>query len=323
MSDEPVATPLEVTSENLRAFTNQMEGYEDPTSEPAPEPSEVPTEKVEEVTAPVQAPSQAGQAEEFTLNEDEKVFVKELRGFKELQDLPFKTPLEWLKGHKSLQGEFTKLSTRVKPLERFLNKASSDPRFKQAVEQLEQFYENPELARAYQNQQNPSAPPDPRGYNLDDPQGFQQFQTDLASYQERVVDSRIQTRLAPLESQRMLEQRKWEFKQQFPEVDPESVLSRAEEISQVNPLVNIHKVLDYDNMKAKFATMESDIRAKVTKELTERMQTASQTKTPQGSTAKAEVNAAEVLQFIAKNGLTKAKVRWPNAERIFQMNTRE
>jgi len=69
--------------------------------------------------------------------------------------------------------------------------------------------------------------------------------------------------------------------------------------------------------------MESDIRARVTKELTERMQAASQTKTPQGSTAKAEANATEVLQFIAKNGLEKAKVRWPNAERIFQMNTRE
>lgn len=327
MSDEK--KPVEVTSENLEALTNQLEGdgeFDTPASEAAPETTEpvvegeaeAPPKEAEPESAPVKPD---GQAEEFTLSDDEKEFLKELRDAKELAETPFKKPADLVRGYKSLQKEFTHDRERIKQNRQFLDRIERDPQFKQYVEQLQAMVDNPALAQAYaQKYQGEDLVPDPLQYDLSDPEQHKKFLSDQTAWMQRNVNSVINSRLGQVEQQTRMKGLEAEFRAKFPEIaDPTSLLDWAQEnVPKLNPFEAAYRLREWDNLPSK-------IEAKVRKELATQLETASKQKTPQGTTTKQETSATEILQYIGKYGPTAAYKRFgeANVEKVLQLSTME
>lgn len=303
----PTVAELEQAASDFLGVPNESQ-QEPVAPTETPEAQAVPTDQTPKADTTVQALEKKEEAS--ALLPEEKELLDQIRAMKEVTGTPFKGVPDVVKAWKEATAELTKQRQATKPYEQFLSRLQNDPQFRQQAEQFTQFYEHPELRQAYLNQLNPSARPDPRRYDFSDPAQVAEYDKGMEDFMARQVDSRIQQRLAPLEQDRVYEKQKWEFKQAYPDVDPETVASRFSEIQQQNPLVNLYKTLEYDNLKANQAKRESEIRAEVTKELTAKIQQAGKTTTPQASPSAPKPSIVDIINMVSRYGVAAATKKY-------------
>lgn len=280
-------------------------------AEPTATQSEAGTESATQAKAGETTEAQAEGTKAPDISDEEKAILNEIRTIKEVAGTPFKGGVKdivdaWKNATKRIQ----ELSEAHKPVEPYVARLQNDPKFKVAVDQLIAISENPQLAEAYAAQylgQGMNVRPDPAQYDLYDPNQRAQYDQAVAAYEQRMIQSTINARLGSIEQERLLEQRKWEFKQQYPDVDPESVLKDAPKLASVNPLVNAHKALAYDGLvekhKAEIANLRSTIEQEVRKEYEGKIRTAAQTTTPTSTAPpQPKVSISDIIAHVTRYG---------------------
>lgn len=292
--------PVEVTESNLEALTNQLEAPEQEFQTSTPEPTQTKTKEELPPSLSEQTAAQTGQAAQQT---------QEIPDF--LKETPYKTPEELAKGYKNLQGEFTKTTQRIKPYEQFLERTEKDRNFANFIDQARLLYENPQLAAAYTPPQAAGADgrPNPNAYDLTTTEGWAKYQGDFENYVLRNADSRVNARLAQIENQTQLEQLKWQFKQKYPDANPDELLQWAQQnVPSMNRFEAALKLREFDNLKAK-AIEEAR------KELNKQVETAQTAKTPTtAGTGQITAKATDILDYVNKNGTEKAFSKFSKAE---------
>ena len=294
----------------LEREANQMMGVDTGEQQPlsTPEtPSTEPSETVEvqenpatEEPGTAEAGSQPVGQPAFELSDDERAFMTELRAIKEIQDTPFKTPGELVKGYKNAVTRLNEVNETVKPHKQLFDDLR-DETFRSRLEAALPLLRHPELASAYLNQSATSRP-DPRRYDFFKEEDVARYEKDMADYEGRLVDSRLDIRLKPIEQQRQLEVKKLEFRQKYPDADVDTILEKASVVGQMNPIEGLYKVLEFDNMQSK-------ITAQVRREFEDKLKKAGQTTTPQSTAQPAQkVTADDILKAIDVLG-TKGAVK--------------
>jgi len=309
---------VEVTPDNLAELTDRMESDE-PASPEAPEPQ---PEMDEGGTPPesVEAePADAGGQSD--MSDEEKALLEELRAINEVSGTPFKNVKDLVGAYKNLQGEFTKTREKTKPYEAVLDRMSEDQNFAGLVSQLQQMMDNPDMLKAYANQGLPGDPePNPAQYETWTQEGLGKWQKDHDSWLQRQMDSRFNTLKSDIETRAKLENYEREFKGKFPNVEhPQELLQWAQKQGRtMNPFEAAFKLRNWD-------TMRSEIEAQVRKELGQKLESAGKTKTPQGTTAKSETTAGEVVKHVSQYGYRAAVKRYGEADvnKALQLSTRD
>lgn len=288
-------------------------------AEPTAEQPDAGTATEAQAKAGEPAPAQAEETKGDGLTPEERAILGEIRTIKEVAGTPFKGGVkDIVDAWKNATRKIQELSEAHKPVEPYVARLQNDPKFKVAVDNLIAMIENPQLAEAYAAQhlgQGANVRPDPAQYDLYDPNQRTQYDQAVAAYEQRMIQSTINARLGSIEQERLLQQRKWEFKQQYPDVDPDSVLQDAPKLSSVNPLVNAHKALAYDALvekhKAELANLRSSIEQEVRKEYEGKIRTAAQTTTP-SSTAppQVKVSLSDILTHVTRYGSESAAKKY-------------
>lgn len=263
----------------------------------SPEATDVPAETVEGQSAKPDPFSEIRESLKDT------PFYQEGRDVKE-------TVAEVKKAWKELQGWQSKTQEKVKPFEQLLDSLNRDSNLKSVVQRAVEMYNNPQLAQAYLNQQGQvvSGKPDIRNFDMNTYEGQQAYSDAVLAYTERAVDERMNTRMSGWEQQQRLEKSKLEFRQKFPDADVEKLLSDAPKLAEQNPLENAWKALNYDNLA-------SQMYEKARKELSQKLEEASKTKTPAGASAPSKpVGIDEIVSFIGKYGPDAAVKRYTKAK---------
>jgi hypothetical protein len=214
---------------------------------------------------------------------------------KVLEETPYKTIPDVVKGYKELQSQYTKVNEKVKPFEQLLNDISADPNIAKFVQEAVFLAKNPELARAYQAKNSPvDTPPDPRQYDLYDPTQLQQYNEAFAQYMQRQVDVATQSRFKEVEQAREIDRMKMELKQSFPEADADEILAWVKQPRQYS-LSDAYKLKNWD-------AREQQLTEKIRKELNNRIETAGKgTPTASASPPKQE-SISDIANFAAKHG---------------------
>lgn len=291
---ETTGQPTEPTQADLEQAAAEFMG--EPPQEPVAATSEPPAPATKE-------PDEGAPSEPSDPFSELREALKDTPYYQEGGDI--KESVAKLKnGYKELQGEYTRTKERVKPFEQLVQKLSTNHQLRQTLEQVLPYLENPAMLQAYThvgpNGQLLSRP-DPLAYgDLYDPQVRAKYDQDVAAYEQRMLDERLNTRLSSYEQQQKLELQKLEFKKAFPEIDPEVVLSRAQsELAGQNPLVLAHKALNYDNLY-------SQALEKARKELSQKLEEAGKNKTPAASAPTQPVNVGDILKAIETLGSERA-----------------
>lgn len=215
---------------------------------------------------------------------------------KALEETPFKSVPDVVKGYKNILSESTKFREKAKPFEQLIDEASVDRNLGNYIQQAVMLYKNPQLAAAYATPGGSVAsPPDPRNYDMFNPEQVQKYQTDLQGYMARELDGRLNARLSDMEQRQTLEKMKFEFKQAYPSADPESVLKWYREKGPWS-LTDVYKAMNYDNLK-------SEALNEARREITKQMESARTTKTPAGASTSSEpVKIQDVLDYVTRYG---------------------
>lgn len=293
----------------LEAEANEMMGGAGQQSEAVQSESaeESHSEASTEATASeeTEAPVAEGQSEE--ISDEELSLLKEWRALQAIEGTPYKSVAELVKGYKNVQGEFTKTREKTKPYEAVLTRMEREPQFRTLVEQLQQMVDNPGLLNAYAQKVAPGDPrPLPTQYDVYTPEGLKQYEEAMDSWTQRQLDSRINARLGGIEEQARLRSYAAEFKQRFPDVtDPDQYLSWArEEGVRMNPYEAAYRLREWDNLPAK---LEERIR----KELTQKVQEAGKTQTPQGQAPPVKkITPDDILKTIDTLGIDEARKKY-------------
>jgi hypothetical protein len=228
-----------------------------------------------------------------------------------LKETPYQSPDELVKGYKNLQAEHTKTSQRYKQYETIVDRLESDFAFQTFLTQAMQGYDNPALLEAYQGD---TGKPNPANYDLVDPAQAAKFVQDITSYNERIVDQRLNTRMMDLQRNAKLEADKNAFRAQYPGIDPDEVIKYARSKREWS-IADVYKLQNYDNVK-------SEALAEARKELTKQLEVAQKTKTPQGSaTAKTDVRPQDILADISKHGSKYAINKYTEAKVMRALQT--
>jgi len=286
----------EVTPENLAELTEEMVNNENP--EAATDAPSIPDEGTDEGETPRETPVEQeaqpeGQSEET---------------FKDRFGVPFESEEALAKGYKNLQREFTERNGKVKPYENIIDRMNADPQFAGLVNQALQVMDNPGMLQAYANQGKAGDPqPNPANYEIYTAEGLKKYQDDHDSWIQRNMDQRFNTLKQEVEQNARLDNHRREFKGKFTDVEnPDELLQWANQNGpRMNPYEAAYKLRNWDNM-------QSSVEAKVRKELAGKMQDATK-KTPQGTSAKTEANATEIIQSIGKYGLRATSKRYGEA----------
>lgn len=224
---------------------------------------------------------------------------------KALEETPYKSIPDVVKGYKEIQKAFNETREKVKPHQQLIDEVSADPKFAEFIQQAQMLYKNPQLAQAYQGAPQVDAVPDPRAYDMTTVEGYGQYMNDLSNYQQRQFDARINARLSQIEQTRQLDQQKYAFKEAFPDVDPEEAIQKIQaKTKQGWSMADAWKAMDYDNLKSK-ALEEAR------KELTKKLETAGQTATPSSaSPSKPQAGLEDVVNYTRKYGSVAARKRY-------------
>jgi hypothetical protein len=289
----------------LEVMTNELEGIETiPEVETSPEPVAQPPAVEAEPSQPTPEPIVPGQSD----------ISGELK--KVLGDSPYvgedvvESVRKLAEGYKNLQSQYTKVNEKVKPREQLLKELDTDPKLAETVNQLLTLYKNPAMAEAYKLQTGQTeVRPNPVNYNVVNPQDGQtyfdqaRYEADVDKYMARQLDTRLNARFAELDQQRKIERMKSDFKQAFPDVDPD--LAHTEAMKKTDwTLVDAWKALKYDEA---ISGLRSKTEAEVRKEITKQLEEASKSKTPvSSSTPQTKTSPAEIVQYMAKYGTKKA-----------------
>lgn len=282
---EPKGESTEPTKAELESAAAEFLG------EPQPEPEAAPSEPAQEgeaETVPGEAPSESPTDPYTELRES----LKDTPYYKDGKDIK-EVVAELNKGYKELTTRFNAEREKVKPHEQLLSLLEKDPNARNFLTQAAHLYQNPHLASAYVNPSgNVNTRPDPRRYDMYDQAQAQQYEQDLEAYMARQLDERLNTRLSGLEAQQKLEIKKLDFKKQFPDVDVESILTRAQnELSGQNELILAYKALNYDNLA-------SQMLERARKDLGAKLEEAGKTKTPTASAPAKSVNISDIIKAI-------------------------
>lgn len=299
---------METQQENQAVNEELMREAAAELGEPIPEgePPQAGSEPQAQTTEPESGEPAKGQAPS-TLDELREA-LKDTPYYQEGRDVK-ELVAELKKGYKELQGSHTKLSQKVKPIEQLLDRISN-PQIARTIEQILPYVENPSLLQAYVNPQGQvvTGEPNPANYDLLTPEGQAQFQRDTLAYARQAAQEDVKAFTSRWEQQKQLELQKLEFKKQFPDVDPDTVLQEAQsKLAYQNPLVTAWKALNYDNLKSQ--AMEE-----ARKELGKKLEDAAVNKTPQASAPTKAPNLNDILQYIASRGVEAAKKRYGSAK---------
>jgi len=224
--------------------------------------------------------------------------------FKALTETPYKSVAEIVKGYKEIQGQYTKVNEKVKPVQQLLDQMAKDPTLRTFMEQAAQAYYNPAMLEAY----NQTGIPDRKSYDMYSEEGAAKYDADIKAYYERTIDQRIGARLGQVEQQNALERAKMDFKSKFPDKDPERVLEYAKGRSNDWSLADVMKIMEYDNLKSQAL---EDARKEVTKQL----ETAQKSGSPVAASApKVSVKVDDILGHISKYGSDSAMKKFTKAK---------
>ena len=232
--------------------------------------------------------------------------VKELEAqFNALNETPYKSVTDIVKGYKEIQGQYTRVNERAKLLpEQLLDQVSKDPTLRQFIEQAAQAYYNPQMLEAY----NQTGVPDPKSYDMFSEEGMAKYHADTKAYYERTIDQRIGARLGQVEQQNALERAKMDFKSKFPDKDPEKVLEYAKGRSNDWSLADVMKIMEYDNLKSQ--SIEE-----ARKEITKQLETAQKSGSPVAASApKTAPKVDDILAHIVRFGPTSAVNKFTKAK---------
>lgn len=312
---EPTTLPDNPTSEQLEAATNEtMADVLDSPQSRASAGSielakpEAPASSEPGGTPATPAPSPQGGQVDFT--DDEKAFLAELRTIKEVSGTPFKSVPDLVKAHKELQSTYTReheFLTQGKPIEHLVRKAIENPAYRQFLEEVTPMFDNPQLAAAYAGQAPGQAdvPPDPRAYDMYDPESYAKFQQEQAAYLQRKVDGTLNARLSQSESRQRLEMEKQQLKAAFPDANPDEIVTRLQERSKKGwSITDGYKVLEFDNIASKALEQAR-------KEVAKQLETAKATGTPAaGGGAREEVKLADIIDHINRYGGDSARKKF-------------
>lgn len=290
----------------LERITNEDEGWklqtpegEQPNPETQPQTSEQqPTESAPTVSPATPAPAEQSKA---AVIPDEVLKV--------LEETPFKTIPDIVKGYKNSQSEFTKLNERVKPYEQLLNDVSADAGLRQFIDQAVQLYRNPQLAQAYAQPQQGAGEPNPANYDFSTFEGIAQFQKDTIAHAQKAAFETVNQRMSSWEQKQALEKSKLEFSREFPDVNVDEVLGFVNERNGKWTLQDAYKIKNYENLK-------SQIYEQARKELTAKVNEAAKNAPASSAPSdKPAVSNSEIMQHIARYGHEAANKRW-GAEKV-------
>ena len=273
---------IEVTEDNLEEMTNQVFGGEEPAPEgEQSDVAEQPEEAKPEEPAPDAAPVE--QAEELP---------------EWLKGTPYKKPEELAKGYKNLQAELTKRTEKIKPFEQFLQLSSADPKFAQYLQNAMAMYQNPELAKAYQNPVVQR--PNPWNYEQS-PEGQKQFDSDMEAYEQRKFNDLLNSRLSSIEQYNSDQLQRFQFQQKYQDADIQDIEQFMQSIlndpSSANKYEIAYKLKTYDQLKSQ--AMEE-----ARKEVAKKMETAGKTGSPKAAANAQKTNATveNIIDYIMKYG---------------------
>lgn len=307
---EVAESPVELTTDNVLEHVksdDDLRALEESISPPASEPKapesqdSAPAAEKQEPSAPE---AQGGQ-DKHDMTDEDMLLWKELKAVQDIAGTPYKTLADFVKGYKSLQGEYTKTRDTIKPHEAIVDRLSRDQRFRETVEQAALILDNPSLAEAYARQMSPGDPrPDPRMYDLNDSDQFARYNQDVEAWTARQLDSRINTRLGQIEQGMRMQTFANDFKSKYPNVqNPDDLLSWSQQnVPRLNPYEIAYRLREFDNIRGQ---IEAQVRQEYSKRLTE-----TQKKTPQGTAPSKEAGVTEVLEHIARYGESPAIKRY-------------
>jgi len=250
------------------------------------------------------------QKSQVALSDDEKTLLTELRALQEMSGTPYKSPADLVKGYKELHSTWTKeheFVNRVKPHEQLVNDMLTDPNFAQFIQEATTMFRNPQLAASYSSAAHGQvdAPPDPRNFDMYDPDQKLDYDKAQADYINRQLDSRINARFGQSEAKLRLENEKAQLKTLFPDTDPDDIVKRITERSKKGwNLVDGYKVLEFDNIEAK-------AREKARVELTSKFENAQRTGSPlSAGGSQQQVQLGDILDHITKHGSDSARKKF-------------
>lgn len=293
----------EVNIADLERMTNEAEGWTLQTDDSEQTTSDVAPQTEGQVESTPESQTVAPEAPKQEVGKSVGIPDDVL---KVLEETPFKSVPDVVKAYKNSQSEYTKLHEKVKPFEQLLNDASTDVQFRQFIEQATQLYRNPSLAQAYQQpQQTQTAGINPANYDLYTPEGQAAYQQAVMEHAQKAAFETVNQRMAGWEQQQQLERAKLEFRQKFPDVNPDDVIKFAQErANRPTPLEDIYKVMSYDQMKAKaYEEARKEVLAKAG-EATKNSPVSSQ------ASEKVSANPIDVMKYVQKNGLESANKKW-------------
>lgn len=312
-----------VTEEQLESLTNQEEGFqttqveEPPQEQGQSEESKVPVEKL--------PPTESDKGTQQSKPEKPSINLDGLReSFKETPFTPDdldKAVKDVIKSWKSTDSEYKKLSNKVKPYQQLIDKALTDPQVHQAIEMLDQFIKNPQMAQLYANP-NASSQPDPRNYDLSTVEGYNSFRKDESLWMQKQSMDTINSRLAEVEARNIRERQKLEFRQKYPEIQDDLDVILAEVMqkqAEINPYEIAYRYKNWDSR-------ESQIAEKLRSQIINKANEASAGKTPQTSVSKkGEVSAQEIANYVVRYGSKTAEKKFGKeaVERSVRAVTRE